>query len=417
MTSEGKYAQVGQAGGSIDDVSDQESDSEEDPEAGRYVRAPLAYHSEYDEQNDDNEEDPHDDHSVPVDPIRENEMLRQQLADMRKKFAEITSRNKSSLERDTDINEAENSWTNLRMLPSSRTESSGQSIRWDQIKPFPKDVPATRMLEEWTRYRENFEIAASLSNAFDPVRRSQLLYLSMGDQMQGIVRAAKLRPNLNDSQCYAIFTKNIEEHLRSLTDTAAEHDAFTCMQQGKGETVMSFHSRLMEKAIACRYSTSNREQFVHAQLLKGMTNSELARTARTFGLKTNDIVMAATREEAYLVETTKRMITESESINHVQGRVSRPTIKRESRGESSGAQAKHLRLDKQHPNTSSRCTRCNKWMHRNRPCPALKLKCNKCGKFGHFAVVCRTIRVNTVQDYDLLQQIKTDTKEEEVKQT
>lgn len=91
------------------------------------------------------------------------------------------------------------------------------------MKPFPKNIPANKMWEEWTKYIENFEIAASLSNATVPVRRSQLLFLSLGEELQGIVRAAKLRPNLNDSKCYTILVKNIDEHLQSMTDSTAEH--------------------------------------------------------------------------------------------------------------------------------------------------------------------------------------------------
>lgn len=85
------------------------------------------------------------------------------------------------------------------VLPSPTRSASGTSgavIRWDNIKPFPKNVPATKMWEAWTRFHEDFEMAASLSNLNDPRRRVEYLLLSMGDELKSIVRAAKLRPSV-----------------------------------------------------------------------------------------------------------------------------------------------------------------------------------------------------------------------------
>lgn len=81
-------------------------------------------------------------------------------------------------------------------------EKNPSIIRWDNIQPFPPGIPANRMWEEWNKYIENFEIAALLSNANEPGRRTQLLFLPMGPDLQEIVRAAKLRPSLTDINCY-----------------------------------------------------------------------------------------------------------------------------------------------------------------------------------------------------------------------
>lgn len=255
MSNEGKYVRMYR-----------HSDDEEEAEtsgAGRYVRAPLV--SDEESGHDEHE---FDDYDIVVDHNKQNEMFKQQLAKMQKAIEEITSMNMRSRER-SGSNDAEESWTFSRNHPSSQANEYVPSIRWDQMKPFPKNIPANKMWEEWAKYIENFEIATTLSNANDPVRRSQLLFLSMGEELQGIVRAAKLRPNLNDSSCYRIFVKNVEEHLRSMTDANAEHEEFFRMRQERGETVVSFHARLMEKALNCRYGPSVLERFVHAQLLKG----------------------------------------------------------------------------------------------------------------------------------------------------
>lgn len=261
MSGQGKYVRQNR----FTDDEDEAGNNEDLPDVGRYVRAPESFGDECEYDNGD-----YDDYEIRIDPNKENEMLKQQLAEMTKVIAELSSRSRSTQERNVEVCDAEESWSRSRNHPSLPTIGNAPSIRWDQIKPFPKNLPANKMWEEWTKYIENFEIAASLSNATDPVRRTQLLYLSMGEEMQGIVRAANLKPNLNDMHCFTIFVKNIEDHLRSLTDTAAEHEAFSSMQQERGETAINFHARLMEKVRLCRYSTNDQERFVRAQLIKGM---------------------------------------------------------------------------------------------------------------------------------------------------
>lgn len=412
---------------------DEDLEADEDPEAGRYVRAPVSedVDLECEGQNDDDDTDhQYDDYRIEIDPNRENEILKKQLADMQKVIDELSAGRKSTRQHDVGNNDAEESWNCFRNTQLSQSEGNNPTVRWDQMKPFPKNVAANKMWEEWGKYIENFEIAASLSNATDPVRRTQLLFLSVGEELQGIVRAAKLKPNLNNRNCYTVFKSNIEEHLRSLTDTTAEHEAFTCMQQGKGETVVGFHARLMEKVRLCRYSPSDQERFVRAQLLKGMTNRELAKTSRTFAYETNFIVQSATRDEAYQAEAVQATQTYDGTVNHVRGRMrSVPFKRRSGTDHAGGPQNKQPRLDKypgprldKYPASSRRelCPRCNRWKHRKSPCPALKLKCDECGKFGHFAVVCTGNRVNAMEGSsssplrDRVRDTKSEAKEDEV---
>lgn len=413
MSTTGKYVRIDR---STDEIKTNDDGSDFDmPNAGRFVRAP----SPYDIASDDNREESdyeYDRCNTTADASRENEELRQQVAELKRTVAELSSRNQRAHEQSSKQEDVDESWGCSRKTPSA-SQGNSNTIRWDQIKPFPKGVPANKMWEEWTRYIENFEIAASLSNAFDPVRRSQLLFLSMGGELQSIVRAARLRPNLNEEHCYATFIKNIETHLRSMTDTAAEHQAFSCMQQEKGESIVNFHARLMEKVRLCHYSSDDQERFVRAQLLKGMINRELARTARTFGHETNFIVQSGTRDEAYQVEESRSEDTRETTVNQVRGQSSRISLKRRNENDSGfESRNKQFRPNKSFPNSRrQRCSRCNRWAHWNRPCPALKLKCNSCGITGHFAAACRQKRINAVQDNQEQQEGMVETKLEEVK--
>ncbi|XP_055542621.1 uncharacterized protein LOC129728228 [Wyeomyia smithii] len=125
------------------------------------------------------------------------------------------------------------------------------NIRWDHIEPFPSNVAAREMWETWYEYSETFEIAATFSNANDAGRRTQLLYLAMGESLQEIVRAAGLKPDLEDPLCYTKFVQNIDEHLISMTDSSSEQEDFLSIKQKEGESVVCFHARIMEKLRLC----------------------------------------------------------------------------------------------------------------------------------------------------------------------
>ncbi|XP_062713419.1 uncharacterized protein LOC134290321 [Aedes albopictus] len=253
----------------------------------------------------------------------------------------------------------------------------------------------------------------------------KLLYLSLGKELQSIVKAANLRPSLTDPQCYSIFVKNIETHLRSMTDTTAEHQAFLKMKQGKDESTVTFHARLIRGVKLCGYNADDESRFVRAQLLEGLRNKELAKAARTYGYDTNFIVQSATREEVYEEETAERTVDANileigrrsgvgrKRINTHQ-QFGNPATKqrrtnsdfmrngpwRPERPRQAGNSTQQARDGQRSPRTqdrNTRCPRCNNLFHRNPQCPALTRTCDNCGKRGHFAVACRSERPNAVQ--------------------
>lgn len=175
----------------------------------------------------------------------------------------------------------------------------GAPVRFDNIPRFPKGVKATSMWEVFTTYLEKFEIAISLNGITNPAQRAQALYLALEDEVQGIIRAAGLRPSLTDPDCYRRLVGNISSYFRAMTDVSAEHDKFTAMKQNPGESVIAFRARLVAQVRLCKYSEEDQVRFVRSQLLKGMTNKELARTARMFNYETEFVVQSATRCEAF----------------------------------------------------------------------------------------------------------------------
>lgn len=302
-----------------------------------------------------------------------------------------------------------------------KSRGSYTTVRPEHIKPFPNGVRPNKMWAEWHDFIDNFEVAVSLHHADDPVYKLKLLYLSLGQELQAIVKAANLRPSLTESNCYTAFVKNIATHLRSMTDTAAEHRAFLKMKQGKDESTVAFHARLIRNVKLCGYSTSDQSRFVRAQLLDGLRNKELVKAARIYGYDTNFIVQSSTRDEAYEAETSEQSVdtnifeidqryrTNRKRINAYQGSDYLHAKQRRTSSNPPFMQNRWANplprpgnVSLQYGNNSrsqgqrSRCPRCNNTFHRNPQCPALSRTCNNCGKVGHFAIACRTVRSNKI---------------------
>ncbi|XP_055600083.1 uncharacterized protein LOC129749183 [Uranotaenia lowii] len=287
----------------------------------------------------------------------------------------------------------------LEPLPSSSAFDPSQGIRWGHVQKFPEDVPTGRLWEVWRRFIQNFKIVASLSNARSPSQLAKLLFLSLSEQLQRIINAFNLMPDFEAPDSYNVLVKNIETHLVSMTDPAAEHESFQAMKQSLDESMVSFHSRLVEKVRLCGYSQDDQDKFVRSQLIAGMLNRDLAISARNLGYTTTQIVQIGTRAEASNVGAGP-----STSISRVEQRSYEPTrrdeLKRSYKERFRNSSSKRFRNnnDQRLRRQFQRCPNCNYNKSPNHRCPALTRKCIRCKKFGHFVEVCPSSRVDAVED-------------------
>ncbi|XP_058816193.1 uncharacterized protein LOC131679480 [Topomyia yanbarensis] len=168
------------------------------------------------------------------------------------------------------------------------------------------------------------------------------------------------------------------------------------------EPTIAFHARLMEKVRLCGYSSVDQDQFIRAQLLKGMRNKELVKASRTFGYETLFIVQSATREEAYAAETAQTEHPHALVVarNHQPTPVKTQPWKRKLKATGDRwTQSKRRRNDSTNRGLGrrSRCPKCNRLFHKFGSCPAVNNNCNTCGERGHFAVVYRKKTTNHLQ--------------------
>lgn len=400
MSRRGKYVRAPPAM-----ESEWEDSSDDEVESGQFVRAPYNQWQEEDGDYSDYDTPAPDRHKELEDQVRH---LQNSIREMNDYLSDL----RRTAHRGRLVETEGSTYMPTTMPPAGRpatpsvTHPSIAGInRWNDIKPFPKNLPATKMWEAWIRFFEDFEMAISLSCVTDPKQRLELLFLSMGDELKSIVRASNLRPHTDDENCYSTLVDNIYWHLKGWTDPAAEHEDFSKMVQEEGESAVKFHARLTDKVQLCDYSPREQERFVRSQLLRGLRNADVIKAAWMYTHDSNTMVQAATRAEAF--EAVKPIpVSESHALavttNRSQGTGSR--YKRGA-GFSSRNPAKKFKSDrapafKPRPNVSrrTRCSRCFRQLHEDgEECPALRKNCNACGKRGHFAVTCRADRVNTVR--------------------
>lgn len=293
-------------------------------------------------------------------------------------------------------------------------QAGGRTVKLDQLRPFPKDVASNRLYQEWQKYLETFEIAMSLQEVNEPHKMANGLYMAVGDYLRDILRAANLspRPTEDGPDCYNNFVKNVGDHLRSMTDPMLEYDSFREMKQEAGESAISFHARLVDRAKLCGYGPVAEEHMVLSQLLKGLRDREIAKAAKIFDHDAKFIVRAATRSETLdpmpepqpgpsgsgtvfavnrgrdTQQTRKRTFGQGNDSNSA----NRDNSFRSSRGRGSNGAGGH-RGKKQKGfgrGKKNRCSRCNYWIHEKlEDCPALNAECYECHEEGHFAVTCR----------------------------
>lgn len=388
-------------------------ETSEEIEAGRYVRMPLNRGVERQDRNGNSsvtELDESDKRSVPdIGPRCTNEDTAtnrnsetagsrshedsDRLSSLEKGLAELSRLllEQRASEKPVAIDQ---SWA----APGYGVEIArpSSSVRMDHIPPFPTDVPSNGMWEAFNKYLEKFEIALAIYNISDPVKQAQYLFLAIGDDLQNIVRGAGLRPNLHDPDCYKKMVANISGYFRAMTDSAAEHEAFAKMKQERGESTVTFHARLMSKARLCGYSSKDQERFVRSQLLRGMMNQELARSARTFNYETSFIVQSAARSEAFDAE-----VRAGSSNNQVLA-VKEYTPRTQKRSYAGQQRQQSDTVNKRRRNTAptykrDRCSRCDRPQHNGRVCPAVDRECRQCGRRGHFAATCRMKKLNRVE--------------------
>lgn len=287
----------------------------------------------------------------------------------------------------------------------------GKSCKPD---PFPKGLPAAKQHAAWIDWKKQFEVSLELMNATTQQVKANLLFLHVGEEIREIIGAYGFMPDRTkvreDYEHYDNVLAKLDKYFQEATDETIDMETLWAMKQEQDETCRVFLTRLMRQTSLCGL---HEEKIVRTNLLRGMSNRNIAQLAMANDWELQQIVKAATREEALVVKqqplswfgnksTSAEIfqLEKAETRNEEKSLIERPKERIGTYG--GGNVSRSFKRPRYEPDRRERtsdvrpCSDCGIRFHRYGVCPAIGKACSNCQKIGHFARVCRT-NVNYVQ--------------------
>ena len=251
----------------------------------------------------------------------------------------------------------------------------------------------------WKRWLNSFEIYADSKGLIiedgkdtNRQRRRALLLHNAGQSVQDIFLTLADTGGPKD---YNLAVTALTTYFAPAKNATYARHVFRKIQQGPGETVSQYATKLRKAVKDCDYGTDEANQ-IRDQILFHCKSDYLRRKLLEEGdtltlAKTLDLAKNCESVEREL-QSMKAEIQSQDSVNKVSYRKSAPDHSKRAQTTRNGRS--HERKEEK------KCYRCNQTGHfgRDPSCPARGKKCTKCNLPDHFAVVCRTQRVLRVEE-------------------
>ncbi|KAG5887148.1 hypothetical protein JTB14_024257 [Gonioctena quinquepunctata] len=181
--------------------------------------------------------------------------------------------------------------------------------------------------------------------------------------------------------------------------------------QKPGEPIESFIKNLHSvNSEHCNYGTL-KEEFIRDRIVVGMLDTKTyERLILKQQLDLKECILIVKRAELRASQN-KELYNTSRLVNRVQYSSQSPRSEGFLRPRSEGSQrprSEGSQRGRMNVGTSDKCGFCGLRSHPRDQCPAGKSKCRKCEKSGHWATVCRSSKVRSIQTSDLNQELDLD---------
>ncbi|KAG5883819.1 hypothetical protein JTB14_036936 [Gonioctena quinquepunctata] len=177
--------------------------------------------------------------------------------------------------------------------------------------------------------------------------------------------------------------------------------------QKPGEPIESFIKNLHSVAKYCNYGTLE-EEFIRDRIVVGMLDtktSERLQLKEQLDLKECILIVKQAELQA---SQNKELYNTSRLVNRVQYSSQSPRSEDSLRPRSEGSQrprSEGSQRGRMKVGTGDKCGFCGLRSYPRDQCPAGKSKCRKCENSGHWATVCRSSKVRSIQTSDLNQEL------------
>ncbi|KAG5875624.1 hypothetical protein JTB14_034691 [Gonioctena quinquepunctata] len=219
-----------------------------------------------------------------------------------------------------------------------------------------------------------------------------LVYI-MGEESEEIMSQFPVQPT-----SYKDALDSFEKYFIPRRNIIYERFKFHSTIQKPGEPIESFIKNLHSVAEHCNYGTLKFRKFntitsERLQLKEQLDSKECILIVKQAELQ------ASQNKELYNTGRLVNRVQYSSQSPRSEGSL-RPRSEGSQRPRSEGSQRGRMNVG-----TGDKCGFCGLRSHPRDQCPAGKSKCRKCEKSGHWATVCRSSKVRSIQTSDLNQEL------------
>lgn len=271
--------------------------------------------------------------------------------------------------------------------------------------------------EQWPEWRQRFQryrLATKLNLEDGAVQVSTLLY-ALGKEAEQVFNTLLFAVG-EDNEDYDIVLGKLNGYFVPKVNVIHERARFYLRSQKRGESAEEYIRSLYELAETCQFGQAKIEN-IRDKLVIGILDKELSEKLQlTADLTLEKAVQTVRQSEQIKGQVSQQTKTGSgdptflsevthtcccncggaTSVNEVRHNArAAPSQQQRGRGRTwAGGRPQAAAGNRDGSTTDTKCYRCGRDHLNNIQCPARQAKCRNCQKIGHFAAVCRSVRVN-----------------------
>lgn len=232
---------------------------------------------------------------------------------------------------------------------------------------------------EWEKWLRSLELYLASEDITDfAKKRNKLLHLG-GAQLQevayNIPGAIETYNDKENNDVFKILVEKLTDYFSPKQNSTFERHLFRSLKPEQSESFNKFVLRVRHQATKCSFGNSAQE-------------------ALEINVKDKIIDSWAPTELKKKLLEKERSLDEIIEVCNVHEQIGNQSKAMDSITAGPSTSFAINKIQSSNKNNSNQCTRCGKFRHLNKDCPAIGTKCHKCGFIGHYAFMCKT-RIGT----------------------
>lgn len=277
----------------------------------------------------------------------------------------------------------------VRILHDTRSEVQkilSKTVKMDRIQPPPHLELKGNVQENWKRFKQRFElyIQAIGADKKNDAQKIALLLTVAGPETIEVYNTFTYAEG--EQGKYSVVIQKLQDYCTPRKNEIYERFVFRSRMQKESETIEQYVTDLKTKSQSCNFG-SLCNSLIRDQIVIGIRDTRVKEQL----LKKTDLTLEKAIQICQAAELARSQVN---SLTNVEQELSVDFVKK-----------KHAAANRKNPSARPQnqskdvraCMRCGR-EHVKGKCPAYGKLCNKCSGKNHFAKMCRTKTVHTVQE-------------------